>query len=133
MCVFKRSGSLWGGVVVDRAWGGAGEEDSGGYCISLMRKVMVALSRGWRRGRGRKGWDLFVDETDRTLLCTDSRGEGKEKIRDDSWLICLTVWVAMHSFPGRGTLWRWGIVREAILVNGILIILELRKESGRMN
>lgn len=48
MCVFKRSGSLRGRVVMDRAWGRAGEEDSGGYCISLMRKVMVALSGGWK-------------------------------------------------------------------------------------
>lgn len=54
MCVFKRSGSLRGRVVVDRAWGRAGEEDSGGYYISLMRKVMVALSGGWGGGEERE-------------------------------------------------------------------------------
>lgn len=45
-----------GPVVVDRAWGGAGEEGSGGYCISLTRKVTVALSRSGGEGeRGRIG------------------------------------------------------------------------------
>lgn len=83
------------------------------------------------REEGRSG--LFVGGTDRTLLCTDSLGEEKKKIKDDSWLIWLIIWVAVLPFPGRGKLWRWGIVREAILLNGILIIFELMKESSRMN
>lgn len=56
------------------------QEDSGGYCLSLMRQTRVAPSRGWwwRWGEGQH-WNLLVGRTARTLGCTDLQGKGKKK------------------------------------------------------
>lgn len=91
---------------------------------------MVVQRKGWGwRWREVKDWDLFVDGTERS---TDSQKEGKKKFKDDSWVIWLTTWVVMLPFPGRGTHWRWGVVRETVLMTCVPIVLEETKENGRM-
>lgn len=76
------------------------QEDSGGYYVSLMRKMIVTQSRGGVEMERSKGLGFICRWNSQDLLCTDSGGEGKKKIKDDSWVIWLTTWVAMLHFLG---------------------------------
>lgn len=111
-----------GGRAWDEVW--EQEDSSRGCYISLMRKMMMAQSKGVlgievERNEGlgficRWNWQYLH------ILWE----KGKKNVKDDSWVIWPTTWVMMLPFLGWGSLWRWEVLREAILVVHIPIVLE---------
>ena len=96
LCILKDCGLCWWRVVGDRAWGEVWEQEglSGSYCISLMRNMMAAQSRGWWcRWREVKDGDLFAGGTHRTYCVLILWEEEREKMKDDSYIIWLTTWM----------------------------------------